>query len=66
MIDSSPADFRKEAEEYVRQADALPYGTRRVRFLDMARSCIRLADEIEWLSRFSQPEWDGAQLGFAM
>jgi hypothetical protein len=22
MIDSSPADFRKEAEEYVRQADA--------------------------------------------
>ena len=66
MIDSSPADFRKEAEEYVRQADALPSGKRRIRFLDMARSCIRLADETEWLSKFSQPEWDEPQLGFAM
>ncbi len=50
MIASSPADFRKEAEGYVRQADVLPSGTRRFRLLDMAGSCIRLAEQTEWLS----------------
>jgi hypothetical protein len=53
MIASSPSDFRKEAEEYVRQAQLLPTGTRRTRFLDMAGSCIRLAEQAEW---FAAPE----------
>jgi hypothetical protein len=47
---SSPADYRKEAEDYVRQADTLQSGTRRLRLLDMAQSCIRLADQAEWLA----------------
>ena len=50
MIAISPADFRKEAEGYVRQAGVLPSGTRRFRLLDMAGSCIRLADQTEWLA----------------
>jgi hypothetical protein len=47
---SSPADYRQEAEDYVRQADTLPSGTRRLRLLDMAQSCIRLAEHAEWLA----------------
>ena len=50
MVAISPADFRKEAERYVRQAGVLPSGTRRFRLLDMAGSCIRLADQTEWLA----------------
>ena len=53
MIANSASDFRKEAEEYVRQAQLLPSGTRRNRFLDMAGSCIRLAEQTEW---FIAPE----------
>jgi hypothetical protein len=56
MIAASPAEFRKEAEGYTRQAQALPFGMRHLRFLDMARSCIRLADEAEWLAAFPQTE----------
>jgi hypothetical protein len=56
MIAASPAEFRKEAEGYTRQAQALPFGMRHLRFLDMARSCIRLADEAEWLTDFTQDE----------
>ena len=39
------AEYRKEAEDYVRQADGLPSGARRFRLMDMARSCMRLADQ---------------------
>ena len=47
---SSAADYRKEAEGYVQEADALPHGTRRLRFLDMAQACKRLASHTEWLA----------------
>ena len=53
MIANSPSNFRKEAEEYVRQAQLLPSGVRRRRFLEMAGSCIRLAEQTEW---FIAPE----------
>ena len=43
----TPADYRAEAESYVRLADTLPPGTRRMRLLDMAQSCVRLADQAE-------------------
>ena len=42
-----PAEYRAEAESYVRLADTLPPGTRRIRLLDMAQSCVRLADQAE-------------------
>ena len=45
----TPAEYRKEAEGYVRQADAIPDSHRRTRLLSMAQSCLRLADQAEWL-----------------
>ena len=47
---SSPDDYRREAEDYVRQADLLPSGARRLQLLDMAQSCIQLAVHAEWLA----------------
>ena len=49
-MSSSSTDYRKEAEDYVREADLLPAGVRRLRLLDMAQSCIQLADHAEWLA----------------
>jgi hypothetical protein len=59
MIATSPAEFRKEAEGYALQAQGLPVGMRRLRFLGMAQSCIRLAEETEWLTDFGLPEAHG-------
>ena len=56
MIATSPAEFRREAEGYTLRAQALPVGMRRLRFLGMAESCIRLADETEWLTEFGFPD----------
>lgn len=49
----TPAEYRKEAEDYVRQADGLPHGKRRLRLLDMAQSCLRLADQAEWVMDYA-------------
>jgi hypothetical protein len=53
----TPAEYRSEAERYVRLAEALPHGARRLRLLDMAQSCIRLADQAALLE--SQPGANG-------
>ena len=50
----TPAEYRAEAESYVRLADTLPPGIRRVRLLDMAQSCVRLADQAEQLVQTQQ------------
>ena len=41
------AEYRREAEDYVRQAENVTDSKRRVRLLEMAQSCIRLADQVE-------------------
>jgi hypothetical protein len=53
------AEYRAEAENYVRLAETLPQGARRVRLLDMAQSCIRLADQAALLE--SQPGTNGRE-----
>ncbi|HYM99548.1 MAG TPA: hypothetical protein VET25_07380 [Aestuariivirgaceae bacterium] len=40
----SATEYRKEAEEYVRQAENSE-GARRLQLLEMAQSCRRLADQ---------------------
>jgi hypothetical protein len=40
----TPAEYRAEAEMYVRQADGAVTEARRTRFLEMAKACLRLAD----------------------
>ena len=45
------AEYRKEAEEYVRLAERLRESHRRTRFLEMAQACLRLANQAELLSR---------------
>lgn len=40
----TPAEYRAEAEMYVRQADGAGTEARRNRFLEMAKACLRLAD----------------------
>lgn len=52
------AEYRKEAEGYVLQAGEVTDASRRTRLLEMAQSCIRLADQSEWLS-VNFPELDG-------
>jgi hypothetical protein len=46
----APAEYRKEAEEYVRLAERLSESHRRTRFLEMAQACLRLADQAKLLS----------------
>jgi hypothetical protein len=43
----TPAEYRAEAEMYVRQADGAGSEARRTRFLEMATACLRLADLAE-------------------
>src|SRR5215213_4164638 len=50
----TPEEYRKEAEEYVRLAERLGESGRRTRLLDMAQSCLRLADQAELLSTEGQ------------
>jgi hypothetical protein len=51
-------EYREEAKGYVLQAEAVTDSGRRSRLLEMAQSCIRLADQAEWLS-VNFPELDG-------
>ena len=44
------AEYRAEAEGYVRQAHGVLYGPRRARLLEMAQSCVRLADQADLLA----------------
>jgi hypothetical protein len=44
------AEYRAEAKGYVLQAEGISDPGRRARLLEMAQSCIRLADQAEWLS----------------
>ena len=63
----APAQYRKEAEEYVRLAERLSESHRRTRFLEMAQACLRLADQAELLSgegrihvqRSAEPQYTG-------
>ena len=41
------AEYRAEAEMYVRQAEGAATEARRNRFLEMAKACLRLADLAE-------------------
>jgi hypothetical protein len=43
------AEYREEADGYVRQAEGLS-DVRRLRLLEMAQSCLRLAAQVEFLS----------------
>jgi hypothetical protein len=46
----TPAEYRAEAEMYVRQAEAAETDIRRHRFFEMAQACLRLAGLAELLS----------------
>jgi hypothetical protein len=46
----TPAEYRAEAEMYVRQAEAAESDVRRHRFFEMAQACLRLAGLAELLS----------------
>jgi hypothetical protein len=52
------AGYRAEAKGYVLQAEGVTDPARRARLLEMAQSCIRLADQAEWLS-INFPELKG-------
>ena len=47
---STPTEYREEASEYVRQAD-VAFDSRRLQLLDMAKTCLQLAENEEWLRR---------------
>lgn len=47
------AEYRKEAAGYVLQAENLGDGRRRLRLLEMAQSCLRLADQADLLEASS-------------
>jgi len=59
----TPAEYRAEAEGYVRQAEAAETSGRRARLLEMAQSCLRLADQAELLQADGQdtdpPKYSG-------
>jgi hypothetical protein len=44
-----PAEYRAEAEIYVRRAECADTNVRGQRFLEMAQACLRLADLAELL-----------------
>jgi hypothetical protein len=50
------AEYREEAKGYVRQSENTP-AVRRLRLLEMAQSCLRLADQIEFVE--SNPPTNG-------
>ena len=43
----TPAEYRKEAEEYVMMAQGIPDPVKRLHLLEMAQSCLRLAEQME-------------------
>ncbi|HEY0567373.1 MAG TPA: hypothetical protein VGD13_04470 [Xanthobacteraceae bacterium] len=42
------AEYREEASNYVRQSEGCT-AIRRLRFLEMAQACLRLADQVDFL-----------------
>jgi hypothetical protein len=54
----TPAEYREEAKSYVLQSEGVADAGRRARLLEMAQSCLRLADQAEWLS-VEFPELNG-------
>ena len=46
----TPAEYRAEAEAYVRRADCAQTNAQGQRYLQMAQSCLRLADLAELIS----------------
>ena len=51
----TPAEYRAEAEVYVRRAECADTNTRGQRYLEMAQACLRLADLAELLTSESHP-----------
>jgi hypothetical protein len=43
------AEYRAEAENYVREAEKTITATRRARLLEMAQCCLRMADQADLL-----------------
>jgi hypothetical protein len=50
---SNSADYRQEAKGYIQQAQGPVLLAHRTRLLDMAQSCIRMAEQVEWLESLS-------------
>jgi len=59
---TTPLDYRKEAQEYVQRSEGSRSEMQRARLLEMAESCIRMAEQREWLQTLSTdlPEEHGA------
>jgi hypothetical protein len=55
VIVRTPAEYRAEAEVYVRRAECADSNTRGQRYLEMAQACLRLADLAELLASESHP-----------
>lgn len=51
----TPAEYRAEAEVYVRRAESADTNTRGQRYLEMAQACLRLADLADLLNSESHP-----------
>jgi hypothetical protein len=50
----TPAEYRSEAEEYILRAQGVVTSGRRLKLLEMAQSCLRLADQAELLAESAQ------------
>jgi hypothetical protein len=55
-MDTTAAEYREEASRYVRQSEGCT-AVRRLRLLEMAQSCLRLADQVDFLE--SNPRTNG-------
>ena len=51
------SEYRTEAENYLALAETCPHGLRHIRLLEMAQSCLHLADQVERLTK--QPRLNG-------
>jgi hypothetical protein len=49
------AEYRSEAAEYILRAQGVDTSARRLKLLEMAQSCLRLADQAELLAESAQP-----------
>ena len=50
------AEYRSEAAEYILRAQGVDTSARRLKLLEMAQSCLRLADQAELLAESAQTE----------
>jgi hypothetical protein len=48
------AEYRSEAAEYILRAQGVDTSARRLKLLEMAQSCLRLADQAELLAESAQ------------